>query len=730
MSHNENASTNSNTSLTVALQRYKDEVKAEVDKHAKSIKKLQNESGGYELLLEQTRAAIDEKQNGNVNMSLIDTDTPHFDVSKYPDLESVDIADFENVLSSMIREVNSTLSLRDLTVKYDYIAFKIGEFKSQENALQSQINSKKAQSLKEVLKKLPMELQWLKALYGIGDLDKIVELIQKYLQIDQSNKKELFDFFKGSSAYVDAQLTAAAITSLQRSGSQTFVSAQAKVEMRDNPAGAMLNDFIFSENVSDRTQSEIENYKRDINFDSLPEDVRKSLTEQRKYVIELSSQLELSNINPDDPIYKDLQTYYTRLQNNINNALLNQKDFAHSQADFTKIKADIEKRRDEIYRKAFRHTFFTSTNAKAACMMAAGYLATPFLSTTSSFVAKVFILATLPGLYVQADDQAHAIADKNIKARRELISGGNVKDATLENSNLRPVDIEYIYTLDNEFNVKSAKELDMPNQNQRIFSQLFGGFRALWGRLPVPAKRVVAFVAIMAPFAISAPLAPAVWPALVISGLALATMGAAIVNVPVTKYITQVIGRAAKPSSQVTLTSELAQPKKDVSIIIPFSPAQNEELNKVFKGLAEIVSQHFNARLEALSSSLDSLRSGPGATDEELQAIEKELTQLEADWTEVVDSIGNKKKFCEVMNEHLKREYLAEREQFIQAKKSAAKPAKPKPMVFSGQQSEVIKPAPSFDIESQYDYMQDRESLEEIVKLHNVIQHIDRGLSA
>lgn len=728
-----NASTD--TSLKASLQRYNAAIDAELKKHVAPLKKLKNEKGGYELFLQDTQRTAEAKAKDGVDFTTVDLDNPNISFTKFSaPAKGLTEAALDKELDVLLREDNRRLSAVDLAFKQDYLALKIKMFDDKIYDIESEIISKVEKLTKELLKALPMELQWIKGLYAIGEYDQAVELIEKYLQIDQSDTEALSAFLKENAANLESQLTAAAILSLQRSSSQTFVSARAKKEMRDNPAGALLRDDFFSDDISDRAQAELENYKRDINFDALPEETRKALIEQRKYVIELGAQLDVSNIPPDDATYLDLQSYYKRLQANINNALLNQKNVAHGQADFETIKADIEKRRSEIYRKAFRHTFFTSTNAKAASMMAASYFITPFMSTSSSIITKVFILATLPALYVQSDNQAHDIADRNIKARAELISDENIKDTSLEHSNLKPVDIEYIYTLDNEFNVKSAKEMAMPNQNQRVITQLFGGFIALWGSLPVPAKRVIAFLAIIAPFAISAPLAPAIWPALVISGLVLSTIGAALVNVPVTKYVKQAFGGIPKVATSIPLTSELSKPSPSNVNLIAFNSEQKASLNQLYKGLAEIVSKHFEDRLDELASELDSLINSPELDNDRMQKLTQEITQLEKDWEATEQSIGNPKEFCKVMNSHIQRTYLAEREDFLRAKKAGVHLVKRKNLIFSGQESgraAALKPAPSFNMDSQQeDYMLDREPLEDIVRLHNVIKHIDRGLSA
>lgn len=720
----------SDTSLKSSLQRYNAAVDAEIQKHLKTLKELKNERGGYELFLQDTERSAAAKAREGVDFANVDLDNPNVSFSKFSaPAKDLDEAELDEALNMILREDPRKLSAIDLQFKQDYLALKMKFFDDKIYDIESEIVREVEKLTKELLKTLPMELQWLKALYTIGEYDQIIELIEKYLQIDQNDQEALSRFFKESAMTVDAQLTEAAIISLQRSGTQSHVSATARTEMRDKPAGALLDD-----DITERTQVEIDQYKKEINFSTLPEEIQKALIAQRKYVMELSAQLELSQIKPDDGLYKELQSYYKQLQDNIDNAMLNKKSLVNEQADFERIKSEIERRRDEIYRKAFRNTFFTSTNAKAACMMAAGYLVMPFLSQSSSFVTRVFILASLPGLYENANVQAKKIAQENISARTELIADEDPKSASAEKSFLKPVDIEYIYMLDQEFRVKSAKEMDIPEQNQKVGSQLFGAYSALWNRFPSGVKRVFVFAALMAPFAIAAPLAPVVWPILVAVGAALGVIGAALVNVPVGSYVKSAFGGMTRKASSVTLTSELSKPNPTANTnLITFTAEQKDSLNKLFKGLAEIVSKHFNDRLEELSTELDLLVNSPKANDEAVQKLTHEITQLEKDWEAVEKSIGNAKEFCAVMHNHIQRTYLAEREEFIDAKKMGIHPPKRRHLIFSGRDADkpaAVSPAPNFNIDAQYDYMQDREPLEDIVKLNNVIKHIERGLSA
>lgn len=423
------------------------------------------------------------------------------DITVIDGMDEDDLPDTENLLEWM----DDSLSLNDLKKKYAILEQNLDIVHKQLNARVDHANDiglditqnnivelKRAaiEEFKVMSSKFPDELQVIRVLYDIGDHEQLIEILDKYQNLPRDDQDKYAEFIVNVAKTVDDSVSAVALRALLGGETgATSVSKNAREALIAEPAApfkkleddsltsrakSYFSSLFYGPSSVDEAVSAKESLQQQTKFIDLSPEQQEQLLEQRKFILKLHSFLSLSNIDKNDPLYSELNTYYSKLQANVQNALMNQKDLQKSEEDFARIKADIAKREEDIARLAFRQRYYTSTNAKAMGIAAAGISAVWFSGYVTT--ASAMALAAVGGFYKHANDDAKNVARDNVAAEKEILGvsrDADLDDLNLEDSMVRPVEYDYLQRLDQEFGVKSAVD-DIPEVQQTVGGQLKG----------------------------------------------------------------------------------------------------------------------------------------------------------------------------------------------------------------------------------------------------------------
>ncbi|HSX19762.1 MAG TPA: hypothetical protein VLG38_01405 [Gammaproteobacteria bacterium] len=595
--------------------------------------RLQGIKKGYNKLLESTNHAINAKEADNAIGMIDETpDVPAGENLLEWDDDSLSFSDLKKKLA-LLEEAVAPI---EKALKYQQASS--DELEIPPNANLYEMQTKERKEFKIAIEQMPAELQVLKVLFEIGARDQLIEYLDQYHELPKDNRDAYAEFLVKVTAGVDQTARTTAIQSLMGGetgstplfkNSRHALAAAPAAGFKKLAKTSMLQDVAayiqgwwnstpakpateedakikaelaaIEEKNKDRnlkhkeeladlkknetaTMADVEKAAQELRnqtrFADLSPDDQQQLIEQRMFIIKLNSYLQLSDIDHADPLYKDLDQYYSTLRKNIDNALTNERDLNKSKEDFVRIKAEIDAREGEIATKVFRSRFYTTTNVKAAGAVMTGIGGVWWAGPIGQVTAVALAGAAIGGFYKDAADQGRQVAAELVaddkKVVEELASSGDVK---------------FIQEMDEFFSVKTGKEEVIPEVEQTVLGQIQGaGAGAMRGAqegatyvggiaksaamnylrnnypkiaqmidtfleywTPERMKRMAKLVAVILPILIITSLFPPLWPVFfALSALIVVSLAAWAMGVPVARYATNLMEGASALTQGIT----------------------------------------------------------------------------------------------------------------------------------------------------------------------------------
>lgn len=258
----------------------------------------------------------------------------------------------------------------------------------------------------QLISQLPREMQVLKVFYTVGDYDSIDSYLTHYLEVNGEEE------YAALVTNLGADITAAS-------------RERAAVSLNKRPG-----------------------------FANLAQEMREELIGQRAYMIRLRAFLDLSDLTGEDPLRKELYALSEQLEENIKNALENNRNLTKARADYKNIQDGIAKQEDAIMQRVFVQRVKERAPTAKTAGKAAG----------AGMLAWYLGLVSAPLLTIAATAAAAAIVGPARYEAKETMKAVELEESKQLAKELDPVDFLFI----NKIDEKWGKYTGLPVEKMRV----------------------------------------------------------------------------------------------------------------------------------------------------------------------------------------------------------------------------------------------------------------------